>query len=149
MGDVALTSMLVTAIAHNRLKEAFKMQMTLSVLLTIVAIIHLMPLVGVISRQRINSGYGIDTTDSNVAILMRHRAVLFGLLVTFLLCAAWLPSYQGLGLLVGFISVISFLLIAWAEGGVNPQVQRVVAADYVALACLILGSVSYYLSSPL
>ena len=125
------------------------MQITLSVLLTIVAIIHLMPLVGAISRQRINSGYGIDTTDSNIAILMRHRAVLFGLLGTFLLCAAWLPSYQGLGLLVGFISVISFLLIAWAEGGVSPQVQRVIAADYVALACLMLGSVSYCLSPPL
>lgn len=125
------------------------MKLVLSVLLTIVAIIHLLPLVGVISRQRINSGYGIETTDLNVAILMRHRAVLFGMLGSFLLCAAWLPAYQGLGLLAGLISVISFLLIAWSEGDVNPQLQRVIAADYVALACLILGSMIYCLRPPL
>lgn len=125
------------------------MKVVLSVLLTIVAIIHLLPLVGVISRQRINSGYGIETTDLNVAILMRHRAVLFGMLGAFLLCAAWLPAYQGLGILAGLISVISFLLIAWSEGDVNPQLQRVIAADYVALACLILGSMIYCLRPPL
>lgn len=125
------------------------MKIVLSVLLTIVAIIHLLPLVGVISRQRINSGYGIETSDLNVAILMRHRAVLFGMLGAFLLCAAWLPAYQGLGILAGLISVISFLLIAWSEGDVNPQLQRVIAADYVALACLILGSMIYCLRTPL
>lgn len=121
------------------------MKLIISVLLSIVALIHLLPLVGVVSGQRIASAYGIAMDDPNVAILMRHRAVLFGLLGIGLLLAAWLPSHHGIGLLAGLISVVSFLLLSWAEGGVNTQVQRVVVADYFALACLLLAAALHWL----
>lgn len=119
------------------------MKLTLSLLLTLVAVIHLLPLLGVCGSQRIADAYGISVSDPNVAILMRHRAVLFGLLGLALLIAAWQPAYYGLGLTAGFISVLSFLLLAWAEGGVNAHLQRVVIADFVALACLLVAAGLY------
>ncbi|REH37797.1 hypothetical protein DFR26_1581 [Paraperlucidibaca baekdonensis] len=115
------------------------MKLAISVLLTLVAIIHLLPLAGVISSTQIGRAYGIAVSDPNVAILMRHRAVLFGLLGASLLAAAWQPAFHGVGIGLGFISVLAFLLIAWREGGVNTEVQRVVIADYVALGCLLLA----------
>ena len=39
----------------------------------------------------------------------------------------------------GFVSVVSFLVLAWSVGGYNGQVARVVLADWVALAGLIVG----------
>jgi hypothetical protein len=43
----------------------------------------------------------------------------------------------------GFVSVLSFLALARTVGGTNAQLQRVFAADVVALACLVVGAVAY------
>jgi len=47
----------------------------------IVGIIHVLPVSGVLSSSRLTALYGRSFSDPNLAILMRHRAVLFGLLV--------------------------------------------------------------------
>jgi hypothetical protein len=41
------------------------------------------------------------------------------------------------------VSVGSFLWLAWSVGGTNAQLARVVTADVVALACLVVGVVAY------
>ena len=74
---------------------------------------------------------------------MRHRAVLFGILGLFLLFAAFHPPLQLAAFIVGFVSVISFLWLAWSVGDYNAQVARVFAADIVALVCLIVGAVAH------
>jgi len=75
---------------------------------------------------------------------MRHRAVLFGLLGLFFLYAAFHRSVQLAGVIVGLISVVSFLLIAWSVGGYNKEIARVFAADILALACLLVGLALYF-----
>jgi len=72
--------------------------------------------------------------------LMRHRAVLFGLLGVFLGVAAFIPALQGAALVAGVISVVSFLWLAVSVGGYNAAIARVVVADLVALASLALGA---------
>lgn len=121
------------------------MKYVLSVMLIIAGIVHLLPLSGVFGSDRLASLYGVHFDEPNLAILMRHRAVLFGLLGGFLLCAAFKPSFQLVALIGGFISVLSFLYLAWVVGGYNDQVARVVVADLVALACLVIGGVAYML----
>jgi hypothetical protein len=71
---------------------------------------------------------------------MRHRAVLFGLLGLFILFAAFRPGYQVMALVAGFVSVLSFLWLAWSVGDYNSQIVRVVLADGVAMACLIVAA---------
>lgn len=121
------------------------MKHLISAMLVVVAIIHLLPLSGVLSSERLNALYGLNFSEPNLAILMRHRAVLFGILGVFLLFAAFQPTLQMAALVIGFISVISFLWLAWSVGGYNAQVARVFAADIVALVCLIVGTVAYAL----
>jgi len=112
--------------------------------LVIVAIIHLLPLSGVIGGERLSRLYGLAFHDPNLAILMRHRAVLFGMLGFFLLFAAFKPALQPLAFIAGFVSVISFLVIAWSVGDYNPQIKRVVIADIVALVCLAIAVLAYF-----
>jgi len=119
------------------------MRHLVSAMLVIVAIIHLLPLSGVIGSERLASLYGISFDEPNIAILMRHRAVLFGLLGLFMLVAAFKPSFQVAAFVIGFVSVVSFLWLAFSVGGYNAAVGRIVTADIVALACLIVGAAAY------
>jgi hypothetical protein len=115
----------------------------ISAMLVIAGVIHVLPLAGVLGSERLASLYGLDFSESNLAILMRHRAVLLGLVGVLLIHAAFKPGQQPVAFAVGFASVISFLWLAWSTGGYNPLVAKVVAADVVALACLLVGAVAY------
>jgi hypothetical protein len=114
-----------------------------SAALVVVAIIHLLPLSGLLGAERLVALYGLTFDEPNLAILMRHRAVLFGLLGLFFLIAAFRPELQGVALAGGFASVLSFLYLAWSVGNYNSQVGRVVLADVVALICLVAGLMAY------
>jgi hypothetical protein len=120
------------------------MRILISLMLIITGIIHLLPLSGVLGVERLSALYGTAFSDPNLVILMRHRAVLFGLLGLFLIFAAFKPAWQPLAFGAGFISVLSFLWLAWSVGGYNMQINRVVIADIGALVCLIIGSIGYY-----
>ncbi len=122
------------------------MRYVISTMLIIVGIIHLLPLSGVLGSDRLAALYGLPFDEPNLAILMRHRAVLFGLLGLFLIFAAFQPAYQVLAFTAGMLSVLSFLWLAWSVGGYNPQLARVFMADLLALACLLVGIVAYALS---
>lgn len=123
------------------------MRHLISAALIVVAIIHLMPLLGVLGSERLGALYGIRFDDPNLTILMRHRAVLFGVLGVFLLYAAFRPAFQPAALIAGFVSVVTFLGLAWSVGGYNAQLGRVVTADIVALACLVVGAAAYAMST--
>ena len=114
-----------------------------SAALVVVGVIHLLPVAGVLGGERLNRLYGIRLDEPNLAILMRHRAVLFSLLGAFLLYAAFREDLQRAALCVGFVSVVSFLLIARLVGGYNQQVRRVFVADVLALLCLIAGAAAH------
>jgi hypothetical protein len=114
--------------------------MLISAMLVIVAIIHLLPLSGLLGAEKLNALYGTAIDDPDLEILMRHRAVLFGLLGVFILVAAFRPELQVMALVAGFVSVLSFLWLAWSVGDYNSQIVRVVLADGVAMACLIVAA---------
>ncbi len=124
------------------------MRPVIAAMLVVVAIIHLLPLSGMLGSAQLTTLYGLDFSDPDLAILMRHRAVLFGLLGMFMLVAAFRPRWQPAALVAGFVSVLSFLAIAWSTGGYNAAIARVVTADLIALACLVIGAVALAWQSP-
>jgi hypothetical protein len=115
------------------------MRYLVSAMLAVVAVIHLLPSSGMLGSERLTALYGLSFSEPDLVILMRHRAVLFGVLGLLLLFAAFQPSLQTLAFLAGFASVVSFLWLAWSVGGYNAQLARVFGADIVALACLLVG----------
>lgn len=119
------------------------MNRLISAALLVVAAIHLLPLAGVLGGERLDVLYGITIDEPNLEILMRHRAVLLGLLGTFLLVAAFRPSFQLAAIVAGFGSLVSFLWLAASVGNANAEVARVVMVDLVALASLVIALVAF------
>ncbi|MBC9252631.1 phosphopantetheine adenylyltransferase [Pseudomonas alcaligenes] len=117
------------------------MSKLIALLLLVAGIIHLLPLSGVLGGARLSALYQLPLDEPNLQLLMRHRAVLFGLLGTLLVAAAFIPGLRNLALLGGLLSVVSFLLLAWSAPLYNEALRRVVIADWVALGCLLLATV--------
>jgi hypothetical protein len=114
-------------------------------LLVIVGIIHLLPLSGMLSPARLTALYGLSFEQTDLAILMRHRAVLLGTVGLLALYAVIDARLQPAALAVGAVSVLSFLAIALSTGGYNSLINRVVIADVVALVCLLAATALYVL----
>ena len=116
------------------------MRFVVPAVLLLVAAIHALPLMGVLGAARISDLYGIAVADPNLEILMRHRAVLFGLLAAFLAYAAFQPRLHGLALIGGAVSVVAFLALALSVGRYNAAIGTVVRVDMVALVLLALAA---------
>lgn len=119
------------------------MRLFIAVMLLVGGVIHLLPVAGVLGAERLFALYGVPVTEPNLTILLRHRAVLFGLIGGLVILSIFKPALQPLAFGVGLLSVISFLYIAFNVGQYNPQLSRVVAVDVIALACLVAGSAAY------
>lgn len=119
------------------------MRYVVSAMLVVAGVIHLLPLSGVLGSERLASLYGLPFNEPNLAILMRHRAVLFGLIGSFLLFAAFQPALQSIAIVGGIISVVSFLYLAWAVGSYNPKIGRVFLVDVIVLICLVIGAIAH------
>ncbi|WP_135355000.1 phosphopantetheine adenylyltransferase [Leptospira ryugenii] len=107
----------------------------------ITGIIHALPVYGAIGNQALEKLYGLPIQDPNLLILLRHRAILFGIVSCVCFLAAFEPNYRNLGFLIGYISVLSFLWMVWQSNGTNEKIQRVFAMDIVALLSLVVGNV--------
>jgi len=112
------------------------------VALLVAGIIHLLPVPGVMGASPLARLYGIEMNDPNTAILLQHRALLFGVLGVLMLSAIALPWLRVTVLTVAFFSAASFIAVAMAVGGYNPAIGRVVIADVVASVLLAAGLVA-------
>ena len=115
-----------------------------SIMLIIVAVIHVLPLAGVLGVSQLASLYAISIHNTNLEILMRHRAVLFGIVGLFFAYAAFKPVFQPVSFVMAFVSITTFLFLAISVGDLNPALRTVFIADLVALAALLIAVVSYY-----
>ena len=82
-------------------------------------------------------------TEKNWRVFYTRFAMMETVLGAFLVVAAFRPAWQPAALVAGFVSVVSFLWLAWATGGYNAQLARVFTADLVALGCLVVAAVAY------
>ncbi|REJ74452.1 MAG: phosphopantetheine adenylyltransferase [Acidobacteria bacterium] len=119
-----------------------------SILLALVGLLHLPPLIGALGADRLRALYAIEVQEPNLEILLRHRAVFFGLLGIFLVYAAVRPAAQPLALGVGLVSVLSFVVLAQLVGDYNQAIRRVVIADLVGAALLSAATVLHLVHRP-
>jgi hypothetical protein len=110
-----------------------------AVMLFLVALVHLPPLQGVLGAGRLSALYGIDVAGPDLLILMRHRAVLFGLLGAYQLWAIVWPAHRTAAFVAGIASLAAFLGLAISTGDYNAAMARVVWIDVVALVIAVVG----------
>jgi len=114
-------------------------RIAVAVILFGVGLIHLLPVVGVTGAKSLDKLYGTQISDANLLILMRHRAVLFGLIGALLIAAAFVPDIQLAAIAVGLISLLSFILIAQSTRNYNKKIGQVMRIDIVALILLAVA----------
>jgi hypothetical protein len=118
-----------------------------SIALLLVALIQGLPLLGVLGAARLSALYGIAVTEANLEILLRHRAVLFGMLAAFLAYAAFKPEMHRLALTAGLLSVGSFMALTMMVGSPNTALQAVFKVDIAALVLLLAAGVAHLRAS--
>ena len=112
-------------------------QTPLAAALLLAGVINLLPLIGVLGAERLQGLYGMTFDDPSLRILMRHRAVLFGLLGGAMVAAAFIPHWRLPMAAAGLISMLVFIALALLEGGGNAAIARVVKADVIASVPLV------------
>lgn len=85
--------------------------------LVVTALFHLLPAIGVLGAERLAALYGVTLADGPLLVLMRHRALLFGVLGAFMLHAAWSAPLQSWALAAGIASTLGFVVLAWGQTG--------------------------------
>ena len=105
--------------------------------LIVAGAINLFPVIGVLSVDQLVGLYGVPLENGDLIILMRHRAVLFGLLGSFVIYSAFRPAYQTLACIAGLVSMVSFVILAYASGEFGEALNKAIVAEVIGSVLLI------------
>lgn len=104
-------------------------------------VVNLLPAIGAFSAERLHSLYGVVIEDPNLAILMRHRAVLFAIVGALLVASAFHPALRPVAFAAGFVSMGSFVALALLTGDYNPALRRIMWVDVIASLGLVVAAI--------
>jgi hypothetical protein len=116
------------------------MQLIVKAALILAGVIHLIPLSGVLGPAQLSRLYGVVIDDPNVIVMLRHRAVLFGLVGSGFIAAAFVPAMIWPGIIAGLVATLSFIALAWTAPSINAELTRVVIADWIVVAALVAAA---------
>lgn len=111
----------------------------LSFSLVAAGVLHLLPLTGLLSAARLEALYGIPVRDASLELLLRHRALLFGLLGALLIAGAFRSELRATAIIAALVSMVGFLLLAVQAEGLAAPLRRVALADGLATLLLLIA----------
>ncbi len=106
-------------------------------LMLLVGLLNLTPAIVFFAPERSLTLYAIDLGEPNLSIVMRHRAVLLGLLGIALVYAAFRKEFLVPVIVAAFIGKAAFLFLVYTSTGVNAELGRVALFDIGAIAVLL------------
>ena len=116
------------------------------IILIITGIINFIPVLVAFLPSKIEKAYGVALPDANFELLLRHRAVLLGIVGGLLLYAAFSKMHYNLVSIVGMVSMISYVfLYVLIDGPINPALTKVLQIDIVTIILLLIGFLLYKL----
>jgi len=121
------------------------MENLLTAILLLVGFINFVPLIGVLGRTRLESLYGVTLSDENLVTLMRHRAVLFGIVGGYIMTAAFRVEMRPAAYAAGFLAMVPYVVLVGLNGQANAAIRRVAAVDVVAIVLLSAALVVEFL----
>lgn len=124
-------------------------ELTLAAALLLSGLVNAAPALGLLGGSTLQSLYGLPFEDASLRILMRHRALLFGLLGGGMIAAALaLPAWRVPAAAVGLISMLGFALVVWLEGGGNSAIRQLLVVDLAASALLLAALLGWVWPRP-
>lgn len=103
------------------------------------ALVNLAPTVGVSSDARLEQLYATDIPGSDLSLLMRHRAILFGIVGILLLVAAIRKQLRTTAGLAGLVSMLSYIILFATSNVDNSNLLRIAWIDGVACVLLLIA----------
>jgi len=116
------------------------MELIFRICLFITGIINLLPSILAFIPNKIGSSYGIEVLNSNYELLLRHRAILFGIIGGIMIYSAITKKNYSIAVLIGLISMVSFIVLyKLVNGEVNPELSNVMKIDIIGVIILLIG----------
>ncbi|MGB5325852.1 MAG: phosphopantetheine adenylyltransferase [Pseudomonadales bacterium] len=112
--------------------------------LVVVGLINLAPVLGVVSAQKLEMAYSVSIAGNDLAILMRHRALLFGILGSFVIFSAFNPHYQSAAMIMAGASMVGFAWLVQTTVVYNEAIAKVLFADILGILFLLAAVVLKY-----
>ncbi len=106
------------------------------ILFLIAGLINFAPVAGILGDSLLTSAYAIDVASTDLSLLLRHRAVLFGIVGGLLLVAAFRPALRPVASVCGFVSMISFAALYLTGEHDNAKLDQVFWFDVVGIVSL-------------
>lgn len=120
------------------------MELFYRVTLSIAGMINLLPALLAFLPHKISKSYGIAVPDANYELLLRHRAILFGIIGGLMISSAIVKKHYTTSTIAGLVSMMSFTLLYFLiGGGINSELKNVMIIDVVATVVLSTGLVLY------
>ena len=113
------------------------MERIMQAVLIVVGLINAAPLLGIESGARLGELYGIAPPAGDLEILMRHRALLFGLIGGLIITSAYRPALRPTAVVIGLTSMLGFIVLALLGDEMGEQIRNVAVIDAFASAALI------------
>jgi hypothetical protein len=119
-------------------------EIAIVVILLATGLVNGLPVVGVAGAGWLGRLYGVPITDPDLLVLMRHRALLLGLLGAALVAAAFVPALRVPAMIAGLVSMLAFVDLARGPSG--RKVRTTALVDVGLSAALAVALVLQLLS---
>jgi hypothetical protein len=113
------------------------------VILLVTGLINGLPVVGVAGAGGLARLYGLTMTDPDLLVLMRHRALLLGLLGAALVGAAFVPGWRAPAMVAGLVSMLAFVALGRVASGAKIRATAII--DVALSAALTVALVLHLL----
>jgi hypothetical protein len=124
------------------------MELVYRITLFISGLINLLPALLAFLPGKISKSYGIDIPNANYELLLRHRAILFGIIGGLMIFSAIIRKHYEIATTAGLISMLSFIILYFLIGkDINSELKKVMIADSIATAMLCVGLILFLLKS--
>ena len=93
---------------------------------------------------KISKSYGIEIPNANYELLLRHRAILFGIIGGLMIFSSIVKKYYEIATIAGLISMTSFILLYFLiDKDISSELKKVMAIDIFASLILLVGLVIF------
>lgn len=111
-----------------------------AVAFALLAVVHLLPVAPVFAPEALTRLYGVQSGDTTLLVLLRHRAVLLALVGLLCLWAAASPAARPTALLAASVNIASYLVFYLLYGAPAGPLRTVAIVDAVALVPLAVAA---------
>ena len=117
------------------------MEIAIVVLLVLVGVTQCLPGLLAVTPERIPAAYGVTVEGPDLALLLRHRAVLLALPGVLVLVSAGVADLRWAAVAACGASMASFVVLLALTPGVGRESRRVASVDVVAVVALVAVTV--------